>query len=91
MRLRRAPVLAGVGFAGILLCALVPEAVAAWMAPLLVVALAAVSMAMRPADDAAGSDGGGADGRDGDQGGDQGGGEGAGDAGGDGGGDGGGE
>ena len=87
MRLRRAPVLAGVGFAGILLCALVPEAVAAWMAPLLVVALAATSMAMRPADDAAGSDGGGADGRDGDQGG----GEGAGDAGGDGGGDGGGE
>jgi len=87
VRLRRAPVLAGIGFGGILLCALVPEAVAAWMAPVLVLGLAAASMAMRPADDEAGGSGGSADGRDGDQGG----GEGAGDAGGDGGGDGGGE
>jgi hypothetical protein len=80
VRLRKGPVLAGIGFGGILLCALVPEA-AAWMAPALVAGIAAVSMAMRTPDDEGGGDGGSGDGR----GVDQGGGEGAGDAGGDGG------
>ena len=72
--MRKGLVLAGIGFGGVALCGLAPEAVAAWVAPLVIVTLVAVAMAMPSepgdADDGAagsdgvslGSDGGGGDG-----------------------------